>query len=304
MPDGTSPSQRFDHILSCPFHAVVSSGRNSQRAFLVVCLSIFAVSASLTAIYCMTMSPMGNMSMPGGGTMSMVWTRMPEQTWLSVAASFVGMWVPMMIAMMLPSIAPVLWEYRRTMKRTSRKRLDYLTSLIAFGYFFVWTILGIAVFVVGTLLATLEMRSPTLASTEPLIAGLVVVIAGLLQLTGWKARQLASCHNLSGHDPVLPLDLHSALKGGLRLGLHCVLCCVGLTAVLLVSGIMNLFVIAIVAIAITLERVAPAPRRVAQAIGLIMIATGLILIAHIGGPDKVGHANQAAGLVRVAELGA
>ena len=51
--------------------------------------------------------------MPGGWTMSMTWMRMPGQTWLDAAAVFVGMWVVMMVAMMLPSLAPLLWRYRQ-----------------------------------------------------------------------------------------------------------------------------------------------------------------------------------------------
>jgi predicted metal-binding membrane protein len=51
---------------------------------------------------------MGEMSMPGGWTMSMAWTLMPGQTWPGAAASFLGMWTVMMVAMMLPSLVPML----------------------------------------------------------------------------------------------------------------------------------------------------------------------------------------------------
>ena len=64
------------------------------------------------------MSAMGAMPMPGGWTMSMAWTRMPGQTWSGAAASFLGMWVVMMVAMMLPSLAPMLWRYRQAVGRT------------------------------------------------------------------------------------------------------------------------------------------------------------------------------------------
>jgi hypothetical protein len=46
---------------------------------------------------------MSEMPMPGGWTMSMMWMRMPGQTWLAVAASFTGMWLVMMAVMMLRS---------------------------------------------------------------------------------------------------------------------------------------------------------------------------------------------------------
>ena len=60
----------------------------------------------------LVMSAMGGMTMPGGWTMSMMWMRMPGLTWPGTAASFLGMWVVMMVAMMLPSLAPMLWRYR------------------------------------------------------------------------------------------------------------------------------------------------------------------------------------------------
>ena len=59
------------------------------------------------------MSAMGEMPMPGGWTMSMAWMRMPGQTWPGAAASFFGMWIVMMVAMMLPSLVPMLWRYRQ-----------------------------------------------------------------------------------------------------------------------------------------------------------------------------------------------
>ena len=58
------------------------------------------------------MSPMSGMLMPGGWTMSMAWMRMPEQTWAGGLASLLGMWVVMMVAMMLPSLVPMLLHYR------------------------------------------------------------------------------------------------------------------------------------------------------------------------------------------------
>ena len=72
----------------------------------------------MTIVWCASMSAMGGMAMPGGWTMSMMWMRMPGQSWLAVAASFLGMWMVMMVAMMLPSLAPMLWRYRQAVAGT------------------------------------------------------------------------------------------------------------------------------------------------------------------------------------------
>jgi predicted metal-binding membrane protein len=83
----------------------------SQRSFFGALALLFAASAALTIGWCASMSAMDEMPMPGGWTMSMAWMRMPGQTWPSAAASFLGMGVVMMVAMMLPSLVPMLWRY-------------------------------------------------------------------------------------------------------------------------------------------------------------------------------------------------
>src|SRR5579859_6921158 len=82
---------------------------------------LFAVSAAVTIGWCASMSAMDGMPMSGGWTMSMAWMRMPGQTWPGAAASFLGMWVVMMVAMMLPSLMPTLWRYRQAIGRTGGK---------------------------------------------------------------------------------------------------------------------------------------------------------------------------------------
>ena len=250
----------------------------SERVFFGVSALLFAASAAVTIAWCASMSAMGGMSMPGGWTMSMAWMRMPGQTWIAFGASFIAMWVVMMIAMMLPSLAPVLWNYRQVVGPIPRKRVDHLTTIIAAGYFVVWAVLGISIFAIGTVLASFEMHAPTIAAAVPFVANLAVLIAGLLQFTPWKARYLACCRKVSAHDSAVPIDAHGAWRAGLQLGVHCSFCCAGLTTVLLVSGVMSLHVMAFVATAITLERLAPASKAFSQLIGIILIGAGLLLI--------------------------
>jgi len=229
------------------------------------------------------MSAMSGMPMPGDWTMSMAWMRMPGQTWPGAAASFLGMWVVMMVAMMLPSLVPMLLRYREAVGRTGETRLARLTSLLGAGYFFVWTVFGMAAFPLGVPLAAIEMQQPTLAGAVPIAVGIVVLIAGSLQLTTWKARHLACCRETPGRGRALPADGGTAWRDGLRLGLHCSQCCAGLMAILLVIGVMDLRVMALVTAAITVERLAPAGERVARAIGAIVVGGGLFLIAQAAG---------------------
>jgi predicted metal-binding membrane protein len=135
-----------------------------------------------------------------------------------------------------------------------------------------------ATYPLGVALAAIEMRQPELARAAPIAAGMVVLIAGGLQFTAWKAHHLACCRKKAAHGGQLAADAGTACRHGLRLGLHCSQCCAGLIAMLLVLGVMDLRAMAVVAAAITVERLAPAGQRVARASGAIVIAAGLFLI--------------------------
>jgi predicted metal-binding membrane protein len=259
------------------------SERASGRAFFGVSALLFAASAAVTIVWCTSMSAMGGMPMPGGWTMSMAWTRMCGQTWLSVAASFLGMWVAMMVAMMLPSLVPMLWRYRQAVGSTNETRLGRLTVLVGAGYFCVWTAFGMAAFALGVALAALELQQPALARAVPIAVGVVVLIAGALQFTAWKAHHLACCRVAPQCGRTLPVGACTAWRHGLHLGLHCSYCCTGLTAILLVIGVMDLRAMAVVTAAISIERLAPSGERVARAIGAVVIGAGLCLIAQAAG---------------------
>ena len=113
-----------------------------------------------------SMSEMGETAMPGGWTLSMAWMPMCGQTWMAAAASFIGMWTVMMVAMMLPSLAPLLWRHR-----------PMAAVAAGAGYFFVWTALGAIIFALGAAFAEAAMRVPSLAR--------VVANAHLAHLEKW-----------------------------------------------------------------------------------------------------------------------
>jgi len=261
----------------------MASERASERAFLGVSALLFAASVAVTIVWSASMSAMGGMPMPGGWTMSMAWMRMPGQTWPGAAASFLGMWIVMMVAMMLPSLVPMLWRYRQIVGSKGDTRLGWLTALVGAGYFFVWTVFGMAAFPLGAALAALEMQLPALARAVPIAVGVVVLIAGALQFTAWKAHHLACCRAAPERGRLLAADAGTAWRHGLRLGLHCSYCCFGLMGILLVIGVMDLRAMAVVAAAIAVERLAPAGERVARATGAVAVGAGLFLIARAAG---------------------
>jgi predicted metal-binding membrane protein len=253
-------------------------GERMSRRFLGVAALLFTISAAITTCWCASMSAMGDMPMPGGWGMSMMWMRMPGQSWLGAAGTFLGMWFVMMAAMMLPSFTPMLWRYRESVRTTAGIRLAWLTALVTAGYIFVWMVLGFMVFLTGAGFASVEMQSTALAKAVPVLTGLVVLGGGALQLTRWKADRLAHCRELPECGCRSVANTTSAWRHGLRIGLQCSYCCAGFTAILLVIGVMDLRAMAVVTGAISLERLAPAAERVARATGVAVIAVGLAMI--------------------------
>jgi predicted metal-binding membrane protein len=152
-------------------------------------------------------------------------------------------------------------------------------------YFLVWTLCGMAAYPPGLAVAAIEMQQPAFARAVPLAVGVVVIIAGVGQLTRWKARHLACCRQLSGSGPVsgVSASYGEAWRRGVRFGIHCSQCCAPLTAILLVTGVMDLRAMAVVTAVITTERLAPAGERVARAIGAVAIGAGSLLIAQAAG---------------------
>ncbi|WP_322048812.1 DUF2182 domain-containing protein [Paraburkholderia sp. J67] len=262
----------------------------ARALFGLAALLLFAASATATVLRYTSMATMSGTPMPGGWTLSATWLPLCGRTWLQTAVAFVAMWSTMMPAMMLPALAPMLWRERGTLTIQS----GWLTIVRAIGYFSVWLFAGVVVFPLGAAMASLAVREPSLARLAPGAAGIVVVLAGLIQCTLWKAKRLASCHSMRGcHDkspmgaPPMgappkgapPMGARVALREGTRLALHCLCCCGNWMAVLLATGVMDRQATLIVSAVIAVERLASRGPLV-RIVGMASIGAGVMLIAH------------------------
>jgi predicted metal-binding membrane protein len=208
---------------------------------------------------------------------------MPGQAWLNSAASFMGIWIVMMIAMMLPSLVPELLRYRALARSQDEPHLAWLTLFAGTGYFLVWAVFGLAAYLLGLMWAAAEMQWMDLMGFASAAIGLVLLLAGAFQLSVWKARQLECCREMPVRAQLPAPDSRTSLYYGLRLGLHCCVCCVGLMAALLVTGMMNLAGMTIIAAAITVERLAPKPLLITRAAGVILLVAGVLVIGRFLG---------------------
>ena len=194
---------------------------------------------------------------------------MPAMAMPDDAASFLRMWTVMMAAMMLPSLVPTLWRYRQATTNGGSSHPDALIVLAGAGYFMVWAAQG--------LVALLLLKLPAVEHAGPLASALVMLAAGALQLSAWKAHHLACCRRAACERA--SRGAGRALRYGLRLGFHCSGCCAGSTAVLLVSGFMDLRAMVLATVAITAERLAPSGQRAARLIGVLAMSAGLWIVA-------------------------
>jgi len=151
--------------------------------------------------------------------------------------------------------------------------------MMAAGYFAVWAGIGVVLLPLGAALAVAEMRLPALARAAPHMVSVVVLAAGAIQFTAWKARHLARCRAAPARDGIMAVNAAAAWRHGLRLGVYCSLSCAGLMVILLAIGTMDLRAMGLVTAAITAERLAPDGVRAAWGIGALALGAGLLLAA-------------------------
>ncbi|WP_250535906.1 DUF2182 domain-containing protein [Caballeronia sp. AZ10_KS36] len=226
---------------------VMLSG-DERRGFVALLASAFALSAALLAA-CHACIP------------SMDWARPCGQTPLGAAVSFVAEWAVMMNAMMLPPFAQTLWRYRRC----GAVALAPMTA----GYVTAWSMTGIAVYPLGATLSALLM-------TKPVTGGALIVLAGIVQSSRWKARRLACCRSTLEHRSTML----APYEYGIWHGMQCIASCAALTVALCVAGMADPRAMAALTFAIAAERMLSFGHRVAKGIGVLMIATGAAWMLH------------------------
>ncbi len=223
---------------------------------------------------------METMDMGGGQMMAM----MPEWTPAYGLVVFL-MWAVMMVAMMLPSAAPVtlLVAGIARKRREAGAAPGLSTAPFVFGYLAVWFAFAAAATVLQWQLDAAALLSETMAFGSRLVAGGVLVVAGIYQWTPLKHACLRHCRS--------PLDflLHhwrdgapGAFVSGVRHGVFCLGCCWMLMALLFVGGIMNLAWIAGIALIVLLEKTLPWGGWMERATGIVLVLWGALALAMAG----------------------
>lgn len=184
--------------------------------------------------------------------------------------------VAMMVAMMLPSLAPTLWRYHRHLRAVRLPRAGQRTTLFAVGYASVWTTIGVALFAMSAELSPMGLASPTDPPFAPW-AGAVVLCVGALQRSRWKEKQLLRCRQACVTARAIPTSVMMAWRDGCRLGVDCGLSCAAPMSVLFIAGLMDARMMLVITAAITAERVSPAGARIARLTGALALVAGLVM---------------------------
>jgi predicted metal-binding membrane protein len=191
---------------------------------------------------------------------------------------YLGLWVTMTAAMMLPSAVPAARHVARVARRMPTVRFTA-------GYLAVWTGDGLVAYALFRLVNSFDVGWLAWNRSGSYVAGGVIVAAGIYELTPLKRLSLRRCRN-TPHGG-------SALRSGLAHGVDCVGCSGALMAVLFVLGVMSLFWMAVVAVAIFAEKVLPHGPRLAPVFAVALVALGLsvaLLPASVPGLTEPGGA--------------
>lgn len=194
---------------------------------------------------------------------------------------FLVLWIVMMAAMMLPSVAPVASMYLTVMRsRGSGATAARVVALVG-GYLLAWSAFGVVAFGISRALGKLEPMDASMAPSGLAVwsAAVALAAAGLYQFTPLKERCLRHCRSPLGF--LLHFGNYSGRLRDVRVGTYhggyCVGCCWSLMLVLVAVGVMNMAWMAGLTALVFLEKVWRSGRLLGRAVGGAMILGGLLL---------------------------
>ena len=186
------------------------------------------------------------------------------------------MWAVMMLAMMLPSAAPMILTFASVARNRRRADRPYVpVAVFAAGYVVIWCAFSAIIAVAQWLLHRGAVLSAEMASASAVFAGVLLLMAGVFQFTPLKKTCLTHCR--------APLEFimtrwREGWRGSFRMGIDhgafCAGCCWALMALLFVLGVMNILWIAVLTIVVALEKMLPRAKWLSTATGVLLAGWG------------------------------
>lgn len=190
------------------------------------------------------------------------------------------MWIVMMIAMMTPSVAPLILVFAKVNRERKLQHHPFVnTGYLITGYFLVWAVYSVAATALQWLLQQIAWLNPDMKTTNKILGGIILILTGIFQFTSLKKTCLTYCRS-----PLNFILLHwkegkqGALKMGIENGFYCLGCCWLLMVLLFVAGIMNLLWVALIALFVLAEKISPGIRWLPYVAGFALIAYGILFL--------------------------
>jgi len=194
---------------------------------------------------------------------------------LGSAGWYLGIWVTMMAAMMLPSAAPMVLLFSKVASGSTR-RPGRATALFVAGYLVAWSAYGLVAYGLFRLVRAVDPPFLSWERAGPEVAGAAIALAGVYQLTPLKRVCLHHCRTPLG------FVMHhwrggpaGAVRMGVEHGAWCVGCCWALMVVLFAVGVMSITWMVVVAAIVFAEKVLPIGERVAKLLAVVLVVFGI-----------------------------
>ena len=193
------------------------------------------------------------------------------------------MWVVMMVGMMTPSVVPVALLYVNVRRRAVADGEPFAsTGWFVGGYLLAWSGFSFLATVAQWGLERGALLTPMMVMASSRLGGVLLLVAGLYQLSPLKGLCLAHCTS-----PIVFLQRHGGFRRdapkslalGLRHGVYCLGCCWALMILLFAGGVMNVIWIAGIAVLVLVEKAIPVGRVVGRIAGVGLIGIGGLLIS-------------------------
>jgi predicted metal-binding membrane protein len=252
-------------------------GSLSGRDRIVILVALCGVTAVAWVYLLLTSRDMAEMA----GDMADMAMPLTDSWTAPVFALTFAMWWIMMLGMMVPSAAPMIFTFA-TLSRNRRAKGETFVpaSVFLFGYLIVWGVFSAAATAAQWALDGFVLLTPMLALGSSVIGGALLIVAGLYQFSPLKQACLRACRS-----PFAFVLNHwrdgwmGALRMGVAHGAYCVGCCAVLMALLFLAGAMNLLWVAALAAFVFAEKLLPGGVWVGRAGGVAMLGYGVVLLA-------------------------
>ena len=224
-------------------------------------------------------SAMGTMELRSAVSPEMVAAQTRSWGAVEFSLAFV-MWAVMMVAMMVPTAAPMILVFATVNRRRREQQKPFVhTSVFLAGYVVIWSAFAVGASLAQWGLHAGSLLSPMMVSTTPFLGGGLLIAAGAFQWSKLKYVCLTQCRTPLGFIMAEWRDgTGGALTMGLRHGVYCLGCCWVLMALLFVLGVMNLLWIAALSAFVLVEKVAPSGHWVSKATGVLLVAWGFWMV--------------------------